>query len=273
MNKIAITNPQKVLYPRDKISKLDVVRYYVDICDKMLKFVKDRPLSVIRCHQDIDGEKFFKKHPLADKHIHTFKFKSQEYFFVKTKAEIVAQVQNGTIEFHPWASFVQKIDCPRQMIFDLDPDKSISIKKLRGAVKKIKLLLDELGLKSFLKTSGGKGYHIVVPFQKVSNWQNFYAFSKNVALIAEERWSETFTTNIKIASRKGKIFVDYLRNNMGSTCVAPFSLRARDGATISMPIYWQDLDKILPNQVTIKNYKKYINDSWKNFFLSKQSLT
>lgn len=125
---------------------------------------------------------------------------------------------------------------------------------------------------SFLKTSGGKGYHVVVPFSQTKNWKTFYEFAQKIAIYAEQTWPELFTTNIKKAERKRKIFLDYLRNNRGSTCVAPFSLRSRETATISMPISWNNLNKIKPNEITLNNYKKYLNNSWKDFFETKQEL-
>ena len=158
------------------------------------------------------------------------------------------------------------------MVFDLDPDEKLSLTKLRASVLKVKSVLDELNLVSFLKTSGGKGYHIVVPFVSSKNWDSFYDFSKQIATYVENKWPKEFTTNIRKSERKGKIFVDYLRNNRGSTCVAPYSVRARNGASVSMPISWKDLKNIKPNEITIKNYKKYINNSWEKFYKIDQKL-
>lgn len=266
MKNIEITNPGKIVYPDLKIKKIDVVEYYFKISKKMLPFVENRLLAVIRCYDSINGECFFKKHPTTEKkYVKIKKDKGEEYFYVKSLEQLVFQAQMGTIEFHTWGSFANKVNSPNLMVFDLDPDEKLSLSKLRDAVKKLKSVLDKLKLKSFLKTSGGKGYHIVVPFQKYKNWEMFYDFSKQIAVYAENKWPEIFTTNIRKIERKGKIFVDYLRNNRGSTCVAPYSLRARKGATISMPISWKDLEKITPNEVNILNYEKYLNNSWKNF--------
>lgn len=263
---IEITNPDKILYPKDAIKKLDVIKYYVCVSEYMLPYAKNRLLSVIRCHGGIDGECFFKKHPASDKDVEIFKYKGEEYFYILDISQLIYQAQMGTIEYHSWASRVDTLNKPDVMVFDLDPDQNLPLPKLRSAVKKLKSVLDNLSLRSFLKTSGGKGYHIVVPFKKSKDWESFYAFSKNVALFAEKTWQDVFTTNVRKSERKGKIFIDYLRNNTGSTCILPYSLRAREGATISMPISWQELDKIRPNDININNYKRYINDSWKDFF-------
>lgn len=270
---IKISNPDKILFPKEKITKMDVINYYIEVSNLMLPYIKNRLLSVIRCHDGINGECFFKKHPSNDKDfVNSFMDDDEEYFYVKNQTELVYQAQMGTMEFHSWGSCVPKVNKPNFMVFDLDPDEKLPLSKLRDAVKKVKSVLDELNLRSFLKTSGGKGYHIVVPFSKAKDWKTFYEFSQNIAIFTEQKWPQTFTTNIKKVERKGKIFLDYLRNNRGSTCVAPFSIRARDKAPISMPISWKDLDKIKPNEITIKNYKKYLNNSWRDFFEIKQEL-
>lgn len=273
MKDIKITNPDKILFPKDKIKKIDVINYYIDVCHLMLPFVKNRLLSVIRCHDDIKKECFFKKHPTTDRDfVNIFDSKREEYFYIDKDYHLVTQAQNGTIEFHTSSGTIKKIDKPDIMVFDLDPDEKLSLSKLREAVLKVKSVLDELNLQSFLKTSGGKGYHIVLPFSDCKDWDSFYEFSRQIALYVESKWPKNFTTNLKKVERKGKIFIDYLRNNRGSTCVAPYSLRARDKAPISFPISWENLNEIKPNEINIKNYKKYLNNSWENFFKIKQKL-
>ena len=273
MKDIKITSPDKILFPKDKIKKIDVINYYIDVCNLMLPFVENRPLSVIRCHDNINGDCFFKKHPTTDKkYVCTFLDEDEEYFYINKNYQLIVQAQNGSIEFHTSGGKIKKVSKPDTMIFDLDPDEKLPLKKLRSAVLKVKSLLDEINLISFLKTSGGKGYHIVLPFSDCKDWDKFYEFSRQIALIVESKWPKDFTTNLKKNQRKGKIFFDYLRNNKGSTCVAPYSLRARNSAPISMPISWEDLKKIKPNEVNIKNYKNYLNNSWDDFFNIKQKL-
>ena len=272
MKNIKITSPNKILFPKDKITKLDVIKYYYEVSNLMLPFIKYRLLSVIRCHDSIENS-FIKKHPTTDKKmINIYKIEDEEYFYLDKKEQIIYQVQSGTLEFHTRGGTIKKINKPDMMVFDLDPDEKLSLVKLRSAVKKVKSILDELNLESFLKTSGGKGYHIVVPFTGSKNWDSFYEFSKNIALIIEKKWPKEFTTNLKKDKRKGKIFIDYLRNNNGATCVAPYSIRAKEKAPLSFPIHWKDLDKIKPNEININNYKKYLNSSWDNFLKVKQKL-
>lgn len=258
MKNIEITNPDKLLYPNG-ITKMDIVKYYMDIAPLMLPYIKGRPVSVIRCHDGIHGEKFFKKHPSNETgDIGIIKIDGEEYFCINTASQLVSQVQNGTIEFHTWGSKKPNIERPDMMVFDLDPDENLSLKKLRQGVLNLKSILDELGLKSNLKTSGGKGYHIVVNFRNRTNWIDFADFSEKIAILLQEKWPNLFTTNIRKDNRHGKIFVDYLRNKRSASCVAAYSLRARENATISFPIGWEQLDKIKPNQITIANYKNYL---------------
>lgn len=271
---IEITNPTKIIFPKEKITKLNVVKYYGDVAKYMLPFLDKRLLSVIRCHAGIGGKCFFKKHPTTENaHIQKYLLDGEEYFYLSDEKGIVSQAQMGTIEFHFWASKVTNIDKPDIMTFDLDPDKNLHIDKLREAVFNLKYVLDSLKLKSYLKTSGGKGYHILVPFSPSCQFDEFENFAKKVALLLEQKWPKIFTTNIRKENRKNKIFVDYLRNGKGATCVCPYSLRARDGATISMPISWNNLEKVNPNDVNIFNYKNYLKLSpWKNFFKNEQKI-
>lgn len=272
VNGINISNPNRVIYKEENITKLDVAKYYKDISCKIMKFLENRPISVIRCHNSIYEECFFKKHPMPNENVEKIKIgSSNPYFYLNNTKQLISQIQMGTIEFHTWASKVDKINSPDIMVFDLDPDEHISFTKLKQGVLLLKNLLDELNLRSFLKTSGGKGYHILIPFKNIKNYNKFNKFAENIAKILEKKF-DLFTTNIRKENRKNKIFIDFLRNKKGSTCVCPYSLRVRKKAPISMPIAWEDLDKIKPNQINLKNYKKYLNNSWKNFFNINQTL-
>lgn len=272
---INISNPQKIIYPKNKINKLDVVCYYTMVAPFMLSYIKNRPLATIRCHGTIRDEIFFKKHPQAgEKNIKTFINNNDEYFYINSINGIVNQAQMGTIEFHPWACTYNSLNKPNIMIFDLDPAPNVHIAQLREGVINLKQILEELNLTSFLKTSGGKGYHVVVPFSSCKNWEVFSEFSKNIAKIMEQKWPTKYTTNIRKNERDGKIFIDYLRNDKGSTCVAPYSLRARENAPVSMPIFWDELNKIKPNQITLNLALKKIKEPnpWSLFWDVKQSI-
>lgn len=273
---IEITHPDKIVFLKSKIRKIDLVNYYKDIYLKMKPYLDNRLLSVIRYHIE-KNQKFFKKHPdneIVEKfYIKKPKIEENLYFYISSKKQLINQIQLGTIEFHLWGSKVTNINSPDILVFDLDPDENISIDKLRKAVKTLKNVLDILGLKSFLKTSGGKGYHVYVPIKKCASYKKLENFSKKVAILLETKNPSLYVTTVSKEKRKGKIFIDFLRNKKGATCVCPYSLRIRDTATISFPISWKDLDTIKPNQITIKNYKKYLKTSpWSNFFKIEQEI-
>lgn len=272
---VEISNPNKTLFPKSKINKIDVVQYYEKIAPLILPHLSNRLLSVVRCHENIESEKFFKKHPTTEKEfVKTVYVGEDEYFYISNLKELVFQAQMGTLEFHTWGSTVKNLDKPDVMVFDLDPSEDVSLEKLRDGVRLVKDVLDGLKLKSYLKTSGGKGYHIVVPFSNSKGWDFFGEFSRDVALLLEAKHPNMFTSNIRKEQRQGRIFVDYLRNKKGATCVAAYSVRARENAPISFPISWKELDKISPNEVTISNFDKYLSkqNSWKDFAQEKQVL-
>lgn len=279
VEKIKITSPDKIIFKQPNIKKIDIVLYYNFIAKFMLPFVKNRLMTVVRCPQGINSACFYKKHPKVDREeIKSVKIKNsqnetEEYFYLETVSGIVFEAQMDTLEFHPWGTHIKNLEKPDMMIFDFDPGKNLEIEKLRQGVKDLKSILDELKLKSYLKTSGGKGYHVVIPFKPSADWQTFNDFAKNIALVMEQKWPEKYTSNMRKDKRKGKIFIDWLRNGKGATAVAPYSLRARKNAPISMPIYWEELDTVTPNQFTISNfYERILQNPWKNFLKVKQEL-
>ena len=149
------------------------------------------------------------------------------------------------------------------MIFDLDPEEKLSLEKVREGVKGLKSILDELKLPAFLKTSGGKGYHIVVPLP-MKSWNTFRDFAKNIANLMEKKWPEKYTSNMSKKKRRNKIFIDWVRNTEKATSVAPYSVRLRKNIPVSMPIKWSELDKVKPNEITMKEAIKRLNrqDPW-----------
>lgn len=273
ISNVEITHADKIICKKPKITKLDIVNYYNKIFSKIRPFLLYRPLSAIRCHGKDFSQKFFKKHPNDDENVEKFYFgtkKSQNlYFFVKDKQQFINQVQLGTIEFHLW-NMLANSKTPDILIFDLDPDENISLSKLRYGIKQLKQILDELGLKSFLKTSGGKGYHVYIPFKSVTSYAKLNTFAKTIASLLEQKNAELFTTNMSKSARKQKIFIDFLRNKKTATCVAPYSLRLRKGLTISMPISWKDLDNVKPNEFNI--FSTISSNPWKDFFKVNQTL-
>ena len=267
---IEISNPEKKIYKN--ISKIEVIKYYKAIAKRMLPFLKNRIISTVRCPDGIDGDSFFKKHleneregickiELKNKNSH-----KEDYYYITNIQGLISEAQMNSIEFHTWGSKVNELESPDIMVFDLDPDEKLSLKKLRQGVKDLKSILDEVKLKSYLKTSGGKGYHVLVPIND-ANWKKFRKIAKNIATLMETKWPDKYTSNIRKEKRKGKIFIDWVRNTRGATSIAPYSLRAREKAPVSFPLSWDELDSVKPNEITIKEALKKIKqkDPWKNF--------
>lgn len=269
---VQITSPDKLMFTNPKITKLELIKYYQTVSERMLPYLEKRLLSLVNCPKGVI-ECFYKKHPtnmyksITVVDLGGDEEKNHEYFYINNLSGLINIIQNNTIEFHIWGSRADKIDSPDLMVFDLDPDVGTSIEKIRAGVKDLKSILDSLGLVSFLKTSGGKGYHIVVPFHSSSDWESFRKFAKNVAELMAEKWPEKYTTNMLKKYRKGKIFIDWVRNTKGATSIAPYCVRARDGARISMPISWNELSKISPNDITMEDAIKRLKkaDPWKDF--------
>jgi bifunctional non-homologous end joining protein LigD len=180
----------------------------------------------------------------------------------------------GTVEFHTWGSRVEYLEKPDMMVFDLDPDAGMDLGRVREGVKDLKNVLDSLSLKSYLKTSGGKGYHVVIPFKPGADWEAFHGFARRIAEVMEQKWPQRYTSNVRKDSRKDKIFIDWIRNGRGATSIAPYSIRARSGAKVSMPIAWDELDSVAPDDVTMQGALKRITkaDPWRNFYRTSQLL-
>jgi bifunctional non-homologous end joining protein LigD len=271
---VKISSPNKLIYDTPQITKEDVVRYYANVSERMLPFVNNRILSVVRCPKGVSEACFFKKHPGPDqKGIATISISSSNgeteiYFYIENKSGIISEVQMGTLEFHTWGSSVNQLEKPDIMVFDLDPDEGIELSRVRQGVRDVRSILSELSLNSYLKTSGGKGYHVVVPLMPSVSWDVFYDFARRVAEVMENKWPDRYTSNVRKAKRKGKVFIDWIRNGRGATSIAPYSLRARKGAKVSMPIEWNELDTVAPDGVTMADALMRIdkNNPWKDFF-------
>jgi bifunctional non-homologous end joining protein LigD len=169
---------------------------------------------------------------------------------------------------------VEELEKPDMMVFDLDPDEGMNLDTVRQGVRDIKKVLDQLSLVSYLKTSGGKGYHVVVPFMPSADWDMFHDFARRIAELMEQKWPDRYTSNVRKANRKNKIFIDWIRNGRGATSIAPYSVRARKGAKVSMPITWNELDTVAPDGVDLEDALKRIggSDPWKDFFQIDQRL-
>ena len=270
---IEITNPDKIIYKKPKVTKMDIVNYYKAVSKRMLPLIENRLISTIRYPSGSKGSSFFKKHFenlhkfLGLKRIKSKKEHQNDYYYIKDINGLISEVQMNSYEFHVWGCLANDLSHADMLVFDLDPDELLSLKRLREGVKDLKSILDEYELLSFLKTSGGKGYHVVVPLNAKVTWKNARLIAKNIAELMEARWPNKYTSNMKKSKRKGKIFIDWVRNTKGATSVAPYSLRIRKKLTVSMPISWNELDKIKPDEITIEEAIKRLKrkDPWQKF--------
>ena len=262
---ITITNPSKKII--GNITKQQIYSYYEKIAPRMMPYLENRLISTIRAPYGTTKEIFYKKHL---ENSHGFLEKLGNYYYILDTIALLSEVQMNSYEFHIWGSNASKNNYPNMMVFDFDPDEKLSLETLRLGVKYLKEILDNLNLKAFLKTSGGKGYHVVIPFRTKITWKKFYKISEDIANILVNTYPDIFTTNIRKNNRHKKIFIDYLRNQKSATSVAPYSIRLKKNAPISMPISWQELDKIKPNEITINNVFKRLKkkDPWEDFFTS-----
>ena len=266
--KIKLTNPGKIIVSYPKITKKDIFDYYQKVAKRMLPYIEKRIISTICCPEGMQGSCFYKKHFTNSKLkkilLSATSDKKKDYYYIDSITGLLSEVQMNSYEFHIWGSTVPKYNKPNLMIFDLDPDEKVSLKTLRKGVKDLKQILDSLHLDSYLKTSGGKGYHIVVPLE-MKTWKSFSKFAENVANLMEEKWPEKYTSNIRKKNRQNKIFIDWIRNTKGATSVAPYSIRMRKNLPVSMPIFWNELDKIKPNEITMREAIKRTKrkDPWK----------
>lgn len=270
LEKIEITHPEKKIIKEGKITKEDIVNYYKKIEKYILPFLNNRLISTIRCP---DGKsKFFMKH-FNNKYLKKKMIKDNDentkddYYYINDINGLVSEVNMNSYEFHIWGSRQNRLNKPDMLVFDLDPDEGMDIKKVRDGVRDLKSILDDLKLKSYLKTSGGKGYHVVVPAD-FSSWKELEIVAKNISELMVEKWPDKYTTNMRKEKRKNKIFIDYFRNKRGATSVCPYSIRLRENAPISAPIPWNSLNRIKPQDITINNIDKYLTkkNGWEDFF-------
>lgn len=277
---VQISNPDKVIFEDPVIKKAEVVRYYAAVAERMMPYVGGRILSIVRCPKGISSSCFFKKHPgpggqgTVTLPIATVNGEAEDYFYIENTTGLIHEAQMGTLEFHIWGSRADNLEKPDMMVFDLDPDEGMKLEQIRQGVRDLKSLLDQLSLISYLKTSGGKGYHIVVPFSPSADWDSFHYFAKRIAEVMEQKWPDRYTSNIRKDKRKNKIFIDWIRNARGATSIAPYSIRARKGAPVSMPIAWDELDTVSPNGVSMTDALERIKgaDPWENFYKVNQRL-
>ena len=247
---IEITHPDRVVFPDDGYTKQDVADYYASVMKWFLPGVVDRPTSVIRCPEGTAKACFFQKHMITGlKHVGSAKLKEESgaqatYIYPRDAGSVLELVQFGALEFHPWGSTITQPDLANRVVFDLDPGDNVAWPRVVAAARLMRRLLTQLGLESFLRTTGGKGLHVVVPLNPGCAWPQVKDFAHAFAATVAQAHPLEFIATAAKAQRSGRIYVDYLRNSRGATSVASYSLRARSGAPVAVPLRWSELGKL-----------------------------
>jgi len=245
-----LTSPDRVVFEGADYTKRDVVEYYRAVADWMLPGLVRRPLSLLRCPDGTAGQCFFQKHhadALGDDVLAIpLKQKSgvEPYIYVEDIEGITDLVQMNAIEFHPWGARIEDPERPDQLVFDLDPGEGTGWPDVLRAARDVRDRLRRLGLENFVRLSGGKGVHVVVPITTGPSWDEVRGFCERFAATMASEAPERYVATMSKAKRPGRIFIDWLRNSRGSTSVASWSLRARSGAPVAVPIRWEDLGRV-----------------------------
>lgn len=280
---VRISHPDRVIDKTTHTTKLDLVRYYESVARQMLPHLRDRPVALVRAPEDIGGELFFQKHSqkLAIPHVTQHPGLDPEHpplITIESVDALIGAAQMGTVELHTWNAVAANIEKPDRMVFDLDPDPALGWERMIEAAQLTRTLLDELGLVSFCKTSGGRGLHVVVPLAKHAGWDDVKAFSQAVAQHMAATLPQHFSAKMGKQNRRRKIFVDYLRNGRGSSTVAAYSARARPGLGVSVPIAWDELEQTQRgDQWTVANLHERLDalkrDPWAAYAKTRQRIT
>lgn len=245
---VRLTNPGRILWPDAGITKRQLARYWEAVAPRALPLMADRPLTLFRCPSGIDADGFYQKHPGSGVPDRVPRIEVPDadgdpvYMVVRDVADIVSLVQLGTIEFHVWNARSDRLDRPDRLVFDLDPGEDVGWAELRDGAATLRAALDHLGLPTFVRATGGKGLHLVVPLVRRTEWKEVKRFAGAVAATMERADRDRFVARMAKAERRGRIFVDYLRNDRHATAVATYSPRARPGAPVAVPLAWDELE-------------------------------
>jgi bifunctional non-homologous end joining protein LigD len=280
---VAITHPERVVFPDLGVTKGDVAAYYRAVAKWLLPEVVDRPLSIVRCPDGAAQQCFFQKHAGKGwgRHVHGIDVKDktsrEKYLFIDDEQGLLELVQMNVLEFHPWGARNDDLGRADRIVFDLDPHASVKWSRVIAGARQLRKHLESIGLRSYVRTSGGKGLHVVVPLNPPAPWEDVKAFAHAVASALVTLDPKEFVDVAGEKNRAGKIFIDWLRNGRGSTSVASWSLRARPRAGVAMPLSWEALARVKSGDAfTIENaakrLKKVSEDPWADIASIKQAL-
>ncbi|HVZ93682.1 MAG TPA: DNA ligase D [Phycisphaerales bacterium] len=273
---VAITHPDRVVFAEMGVTKLQVAEYYSAIGPKMMPYLEDRPVSLVRCPKGPGGTCFFQKHMdiRGLRGLRTVPIKessgTRESVIVEEPVGLISLVQWNTLELHGWGSRAEDLEHPDKMVLDLDPGPGVTRQRLMEAAFTVKRLVESRGLIGFPLLTGGKGVHVVVPLKRRADWETVKAFARSIAAEMVEAEPDRYVLKMTKSERAGKIFVDYLRNGRGATSIVPYSTRAREGATVAWPVGWAGLRKTEAPTLTVAKAPK--TDPWRDFVKAKKPI-
>ncbi|HEY2744751.1 MAG TPA: non-homologous end-joining DNA ligase [Polyangia bacterium] len=274
---IAISHPERALWPDDGITKIELARYYGAIAEWIVPHVRRRPLTLLRCEGSIDDCKFLRHGrawgPSALERVNIReKHKVGEYLVANDRAGVIALAQLDIVEIHTWNSTADDVEHPDRLVVDLDPGDGVAWRDVVAAARRVRAALHALGLPAWVKTTGGAGLHVVVPLRPAADWSRCLEVARQFCAALARAEPARFTTLVGKQHRRGKIYLDYLRNNRTNTSVCAFSTRARPGAPVSMPLSWSSLGRVDPRAFTLRTVPKLLarrrRDPWASYFTS-----
>ncbi|MGO8720863.1 MAG: non-homologous end-joining DNA ligase [Acidobacteriaceae bacterium] len=281
---ISLTHPDKQVDSESKLTKRELADYFWAVREHMLPHIANRPFSIVRCPQGSTKPCFFQKHVTENlpDGIDGIEIRErgsgavESYLTISTPLGLAGLAQMGVLEIHPWGSSNSDIEKPDRLVFDLDPDEAIGWETLAESAQEVRSRLKQCKLESFLKTTGGKGLHVVAPIEPEHDWPVIKEFALAFASQMEAENKRLYLTKMTKAERAGKIFIDYLRNERGATSIAPFSPRARHGAPVAVPLEWKELDAPKPPRFLVAEFSEWKSrlrhDPWRALLKKRQSI-
>jgi len=247
---VRISHPERVIDAATGLTKGELAAYYAELAPYVLRSIANHPVTLIRCPDGIGGEMFYQRNPgrglgpdVCPLKWH-YKDKDYEYLYIRGPSGLLELVQMNVIEFHPWGTRYDRMDYPDKAIFDLDPDTAVPFEAVKLAALDLRQRLDNLGLQSFLRVTGGKGLHVIVPLAEKDTWDEVKEWTRSVAEQMAADVPDAYVSTMTKAKRAGKIFVDFFRNDYTATAVGDFSVRARPGAPVAVPLEWSELKRL-----------------------------
>lgn len=272
---VRLPHPDKLLFPEEGLTKRNLAVYLEAAATHMLPHLADRLLGLVRCPEGVAQPCFFQRHagPGLPREIRTLVVRGKDvdearYFFLRNRKGLVSAGQLGAVEFHIWGSRVDDVERPDRIVFDLDPDASLPFERTRQAARRLRQALEEYGLASHALLTGGKGIHVVVPIRRRYEWPIVRSFAKALATRLAKEEPERYVVTLHKAERRGRIFIDYLRNDRGASAIAPYSPRARPGAPVAWPVAWDALDDVAAaNVLTLRHARQQLakGQAWQGY--------